>query len=71
MKSENKVFIGSAVITLAIALWGIIGNDSFTKVANALMKGLKSNFSWLYLIAMLFFVVFWFTSKSDDVIILL
>lgn len=58
MKSENKVFIGSAVITLAIALWGIIGNDSFTKVANTLMKGLKSNFSWLYLITMLFFVIF-------------
>lgn len=58
MKSENKVFIGSAIATLAIALWAIIANDSFTRIADTLMKGLKANFSWLYLITMLFFVVF-------------
>ncbi|MDO5409047.1 MAG: BCCT family transporter [Lachnospiraceae bacterium] len=57
-KKPNVVFLISAAITIAIALWGIISNDSFSGSANQLMASLKQNFSWLYLGVMLFFVVF-------------
>ena len=56
--SEKKLFLISAVITAAIALWGIVGNQSFAYVADRLMSGLKKQFSWLYLWVMLLFVLF-------------
>lgn len=46
------------MIALGIALWGIVGNQSFSAVADRLMSGLKENFSWLYLGIMLFFILF-------------
>lgn len=55
---EKKLFLISAVITAAIALWGIVGNQSFAYVADRLMSGLKKQFSWLYLWVMLLFVLF-------------
>ena len=61
MNKKNKsdtVFTVSAVITIVIALWGIISNDSFAGSANNLMQALQNNFSWLYLGVMLFFVLF-------------
>lgn len=57
-KSQNLVFILSAVIAGGVALWGIIGNTSFRHIADSLMQGLKDHFSWLYLGTMLFFVLF-------------
>lgn len=54
----NTVFIVSAAITIVIALWGIISNDSFAGSANSLMQALQNNFAWLYLGVMLFFVLF-------------
>lgn len=54
----NTVFIVSAAITIFIALWGIISNDSFAGSANMLMQALQNNFAWLYLGVMLFFVIF-------------
>ena len=56
--SINIVFLVSAAITIAVVLWGIVSNDSFAESANKLMQGLESNFSWLYLGVMLFFVLF-------------
>ena len=56
--ASNIVFIVSALITIAVALWGIISNNSFAESANKLMQGLQDNFSWLYLGIMLFFVLF-------------
>lgn len=56
--NQNFVFILSALITAAIALWGILANTSFSAIANLLMSALQSNFSWLYLGSMLFFVLF-------------
>lgn len=55
---KNVIFTISAVITIIIALWGILSNDSFSDSANQLMAALKQNFSWLYLGVMLFFVLF-------------
>lgn len=57
-KSTNTVFIFSAAIAVIIALWGIVGSQSFTWMANELMRLLKQKFSWLYLSVMLLFVVF-------------
>lgn len=55
---EKKLFLISAVITAAIALWGIVSNRSFAYAADLLMSGLKKQFSWLYLWVMLLFVLF-------------
>ena len=57
-RNINIVFIISAIIAAAVALWGIIANTSFANVANWLMSALQENFSWLYLGTMLFFVLF-------------
>lgn len=56
-KKSNVVFVVSAIISVGIALWGIIESQSFEKNANLWMQYLKENFSWLYLIVMLAFVV--------------
>ncbi len=57
-RNKNVVFMGSAVITAGVAVWGIMENHSFAETADQLMEGLKQNFSWLYLGTMLFFVLF-------------
>ncbi len=61
MKKEkvgNLVFYVSLVLTGAIALWAVIGNESFSKVSDTVFGFLTSDFGWLYLLAMTFFVVF-------------
>lgn len=55
---SNTVYYVSLAISIAIALWGIISSKTFGAAADALMLIVKKNLSWLYLIAMLFFVVF-------------
>lgn len=57
-RSVNSVFILSAVIALIISAWGIAGSESFAATVDLIMVLLKQNFSWLYLGAMLFFVLF-------------
>ena len=48
----------SAAIVIFAALWGLVAHSSFEFLATTLMSGLKEHFSWLYLFATLFFVVF-------------
>ena len=57
-KKVNKVFIISLIITVSFSIVGILIRDSFLERANALMSFLKNNFSWMYLIIMMFFVIF-------------
>ena len=57
-KKRNTVYIISMLISVAMAAWGILGSKSFENAANALMKAVTVNMGWLYLIAMLIFVVF-------------
>ncbi len=57
-KNAGIIFIMSAVISLVIAFWCIIANESFSSVANKLMAVLKQKFSWLYLGIIFFFVIF-------------
>ena len=56
--ASNTVYRVSLVISILIAVWGIVSSKTFEAAANALMAFIKQNLSWLYLIAMLFFVVF-------------
>lgn len=55
---RNYVFIVSAVLSLGIALWGILGSSSFASFASGLMASLEANFAWLYLYGVLAFVLF-------------
>lgn len=57
-EKRNMVFVVSAVVSIIVALWGIIGGESFTELANLLMGILKDKFSWAYLVIMMFFVIF-------------
>ena len=55
---DNKVFYLSLIITLPICLWAVISNESLSKVVEGAFNFFTSNFSWLYLLAMLIFVTF-------------
>ncbi|MFV0364053.1 MAG: BCCT family transporter [Suipraeoptans sp.] len=57
-KERNPVFIISLILTVCIAVWAVFLSDSFTVVSNGIYSFLTKNFGWLYLIAMLFFVIF-------------
>ena len=57
-KKSNTVFMVSVVISIIIAAWGILGSESFGKVANTLMQWVTVNTGWLYLLSMLVFVIF-------------
>ena len=54
----NIVFVISAVISLAIAIWGIVGSSSFTGAVNGMMTALETDCEGLYLYGMTFFVLF-------------
>lgn len=64
---EQLVFTISAVAVIVIALWGIVAEENFYNISSYLMKGLKNNFSWLYLGVMFFFVVFAFVVAFSKV----
>lgn len=55
---NNSVFYISVIISLIIAVWGIVGSKSFGEVANILLAWVTVNTGWLYLLAMLVFVIF-------------
>ena len=55
---KNPVFIIGLVLCAVIAIWSIAFNESFGVVSNAVFAFLTNDFGWLYLIAMLAFVIF-------------
>ena len=55
---KNAVFIYSLILSCGTALWAVLGNKSFSVFSNMLFNFLTVNFAWLYLLAMLIFVVF-------------
>ncbi|MEG0370369.1 MAG: BCCT family transporter, partial [Hungatella sp.] len=57
-KEKNLVYRISLILTMAIAIWAVLFNENFIKVSNGLYQFLTKDFGWLYLIAMLVFVVF-------------
>lgn len=58
MKKKNAVFYISIFLTLVIAIWSLAFQESFTRMANAVYQVLTTDFGWLYLVAMTFFVIF-------------
>ena len=55
---KNAVFIYSLILSCGTALWAVLENKSFSVFSNMLFNFLTVNFAWLYLLAMLIFVVF-------------
>lgn len=57
-KKNNMVFYISLALCAFIAIWAVAFNESFTVVSNGIFSFLTVNFGWLYMLAMLFFVIF-------------
>lgn len=57
-KEKNQVFYISLLLTGGIAIWAVALNGSFTSTSNAIYSFLTTEFGWLYLLAMLAFVIF-------------
>lgn len=57
-KEKNQVFYVSLLLTGGIAIWAVAFNGSFTCVSKAIYSFLTTEFGWLYLLAMLAFVIF-------------
>lgn len=57
-KEDNRVFYISLAIVLPMCLWAVVANESFSNSANYTLSFLTTKFGWLYLIAMLAFVIF-------------
>ena len=55
---DATVFLISAILTVGFVLWGAVDNDSLGKVSQAILNYLMSNWGWLYLAGVLFFVLF-------------
>lgn len=55
---KNPVFLTALVLCGVVAIWAIAFNPSFSAVSNAVFSFLTVNFGWLYLLAMLSFVIF-------------
>lgn len=54
----NTVAKISMAIALIITVWAVAFNANFTVVSNAVYSFITTDFSWLYLLAMLSFVIF-------------
>lgn len=57
-QKNNTVFYISLIITIAIVVWGLLAQESFTTFANSLLNFLTTNFGWAYLISMFCFIIF-------------
>lgn len=58
MKKIDIVFGISLLVSLILTIFAIFFNEQFGDVSNALFTIITENFSWLYLLAMLLFVIF-------------
>ncbi|WP_232012018.1 BCCT family transporter [Actinomyces slackii] len=55
----DKVVFGAAgALTIAFVIWGFAGAESLGKVSSAALKGVISNFGWLFVVSASLFVVF-------------
>lgn len=60
MHKKNLVFVISLILSLSAAIAALLFNNKFEEISNYLFSSITSNFAWLYLLVMLFFVVFVF-----------
>ena len=58
MNKKNLVYYCSLVIAVLIAIFAIFFSNTFKSLSNHIFIFLTNRFGWLYLLAMLFFVVF-------------
>ena len=56
-EKKNTVFIIALILTFGVTVWAVGLNANFTVVSNALYNFITADFSWLYLLAMLTFVI--------------
>lgn len=59
-KGSQLVFYVSVVISISIVAAGVMNSEAFASAASFLMSLITDKFSWLYLLAMLGFVIFSF-----------
>ena len=57
-KKKNLVFYVSIVLIALMAVWSVAFNDSFITVSNAAYTFFTTDFGWLYLLAMIVFLLF-------------
>lgn len=57
-ENNNLVFIIALVLCAIIAIWAVGFNASFTVASGAMFSFFTTKFGWLYMVAMLAFVVF-------------
>jgi glycine betaine transporter len=57
-KNDNIVFYLSLLIILPMCLWAIVSGESFKNAADSTLSFLTNKVGWLYLLAMLLFVIF-------------
>ena len=57
-QKPSLVFVVSLILCVVVAFWAVVFNESFSVLANASFAFMTTDFGWLYLIAMLAFVVF-------------
>lgn len=57
-KRDQRVFIVSVLIVVAIVLWGLLIPQNFEFVANTAFSFLSENFAWLYTLIMTSFIAF-------------
>lgn len=58
MNKKNYVLIISIFITAMVALLAVLFNDAFAAASNSILGFITKDFTWLYLLSMLSFVVF-------------
>ena len=56
--TSKHVFYISLILVAIIAVWSVAFNENFTKVSNVLYGFFTNDFGWLYLLAMVLFLVF-------------
>ena len=58
LNKKNIVFVISLLLTIALSLWAVLFSTGFAHAAELIYTLITDNFGWLYLLAMLIFVVF-------------
>lgn len=59
-KKFNPVFYIPLILSLIIVFAAVFNTEAFSEISSILLNGIETNFSWLYLLAMLGFVIFCF-----------
>lgn len=56
-KVDKTIFFASIIISLALIIWNLLANDSFTGITGAVFSKMSGVFGWLFLLGYNFFLV--------------